>query len=158
MTTVHSVTTAFIIINSICWNLTVNHPVYIAIMMITISRSQSRITSSTLSIWKNTYSNFNMVTLHLINMKTIISKTIPPGKTIELVLLRRSFLDYQQHNCMSCRITSSPSKDDQQLRHRHRHDLRYGYYSPCPPSTDHSTKTTSFILDRNCETKTLKDT
>jgi len=31
--------------------------------LITISRSQSRITSSTLSTWKNTYSNFNMVTL-----------------------------------------------------------------------------------------------
>ena len=73
-------------------------------MMITISRSQSRITSSTLSIWKNTYSNFNMVTLYLINMKPIISKTIPPGKTIELVLLRRSFLDYQQHSCMSYRV------------------------------------------------------
>jgi hypothetical protein len=31
--------------------------------LITISRSQSRITSSTLSIWKNIYPNFNMVTL-----------------------------------------------------------------------------------------------
>ena len=31
--------------------------------LITISRSQSRITSSTLSTWKNTYSNLNMVTL-----------------------------------------------------------------------------------------------
>jgi hypothetical protein len=29
-----------------------------------ISRSQSRITSSTFSTWKNTYSNFNMVTIH----------------------------------------------------------------------------------------------
>jgi hypothetical protein len=33
-------------------------------LLITISRSQSRITSSTLSTWKNTYSNFNMVTIH----------------------------------------------------------------------------------------------
>ena len=79
-------------------NLTVNDitPSTSPSSLITISRSQSRITSSTLSTWKNTYSNFNMVTLYLINMKTIISKTFPPGKTIELVLLRRSFLDYQQ--------------------------------------------------------------
>jgi hypothetical protein len=32
-------------------------------LLITTSRSQSRITSSTLSTWKNTYSNLNMVTL-----------------------------------------------------------------------------------------------
>ncbi len=35
--------------------------------------------------------------------------------------------------------------DDQQLRHRHRFDLRYGHDSPCPPSTDHSTKTTALF-------------
>ena len=40
--------------------------------------------------------------------------------------------NYLQHN-------------DQQLRHRHRYDFRYGHDSPCPPSTDHSTKTTALF-------------
>ena len=35
--------------------------------------------------------------------------------------------------------------DDQQLRHRHRYDLRYGHDSPRLPSTDHSTKTTALF-------------
>ncbi len=35
--------------------------------------------------------------------------------------------------------------DDQQLRHRHQYDLRYGHHSFCPPSTDHSTKMTALF-------------
>ena len=76
-----------------------HHPSTSPSLLITISRSQSRITSSTLSIWKNIYSNFNTVTIDFINVRTIIptiSKKIPPDKTIEFVPLRRSFLDYQQ--------------------------------------------------------------
>ena len=48
--------------------------------------------------------------------------------------------------------------DDQQLRHRHRFDLCYGHDSPCPPSTDHSTKTTALFSTETAKQQLLKET
>ncbi len=91
MTTVHSVTTAFIT-NSTYWTFTVNDitPSTSPSLLITISRSQSRITSSTLSIWKNTYSNFNMVTIGFINTMTILNTDI-----IHEISLSNTTISYQ---------------------------------------------------------------
>jgi hypothetical protein len=109
-------------------------------LSITISRSQSRITSSTLSIWKNTYSNFNMVTLDIISMTTITTNTTTPCYDKDFPLIRLWVI--------ICPAVS-PShlqNDNQQHCHRHWHDLRHGHHSLCPPSTDHSTKTTALFL------------
>jgi len=84
-----------------------HHPVYIAIMMITISRSQSRITSSTLSIWKNTYSNFNMVTIGFINTTTILNMDITHdvNKTIRLLTRSDKLITNNIRSAMSsCRL------------------------------------------------------
>ena len=99
-------------------------------MMITISRSQSRITSSTFSIWKNTYSNFNMVTIDFINTMTIFNMDIIHGTSPS-----NTTISYQTSKSQLEAINLSPTTyvlpcrpaafkhDDQQLRHRHRYDL-----------------------------------
>ncbi len=130
-------------------NLTVNYitPSTSPSLLITISRSQSRITSFTLSTWKNTYSNFNTVTIDFTNTTTIPNMDITHGTSPSITnnICPAMSSDHLQH-------------DDQQLRHRHRYDLRYGHHSPCPPSNRSFYENDSFILDRNCETRTLKET
>jgi len=152
MTTVHSVTTAFII-NSICWTFTVNDitPSTSPSSLITISRSQSRITSSTLSTWKNTYSNFNMTTFDQHNDHHHQHDDSPV--TIKIFFLNRLWVIIRPATS-SWRL----QHDDQQLRHRHRYDLRYGHDSRCLPSTDHSTKTTALFSTETAKQNFKRDT
>ena len=68
-------------------NLTVNDitPSTSPSSLLTISRSQSRITSSTLSTWKNTYSNFNMVTLDQHGDQSSLSTWTPLTEHLHLM-------------------------------------------------------------------------
>jgi len=87
-------------------------------------------------------------------MTTVITNMTTPSHDKDFFLSKIVFgLAY----VLPCRPATF-KHDDQQLRHRHRYALRYGHDSPCLPSTDRSYENDSFILDRNCETRTLKET
>ena len=131
-----------------------------------ISRSQSRITSSTLSTWKNTHSNFNMVTLdqhgdHSSSSTwTSIMEPLLQNTTIRLSKLLKSTRSDKlitNNICPAispCRLqtrrpTTSPSPSI-------RPPLQTWFTLPSVNRPFYEND--SFILDRNCETRTLKET
>ena len=74
-------------------------------------------------------------------MTTVITNTTTPSHDTDF----SSKIVFGLAYVLPCRPAAF-KHDDQQLRHRHRYALRYGHDSLCPPSIDHSTKTTALFL------------